>query len=453
MKIVIVGAGKVGSVLTEQLVAENHDVTVIDTNPALVDRIVNVHDVMGCPGNGANYDVQKEAGVASAQLLVACTCTDEINIIACLVAKKLGVEHTIARVRNPEYGKQLRFMRAELGLTMTINPEKEAAREIARILRFPTAAKVEAFSKGRLELIEHRLTDDSKLCGMALSELNRTFRSRVLICAVARKDEVFIPSGDFALQAGDVVYLTASPYDLESFFRALGIFKSRANSAIVVGASRTGYYLTSLLLDAGLSVKLIDEDPARTQSFSERLPRALIITGDPTDAELLREEGIEDTDAFVAVTGIDEANILMAINVARKVGCKVVAKVNHRTLQDLVAETGMLESTISPSDVTSDRILRYVRSMQNADGLPVKTLHRLVSGKVDALEFTVTAASGMVEIPLKELPIRPGILIAGIVRQNGEILIPAGEDCLRDGDDVILVTTDFRLRDLRDILR
>ena len=316
---------------------------------SLVENIINVYDVMGVCGNGASYEVQKEAEVAHADLLIATTSSDEINILACLVAKKLGVQHTIARVRNPEYEKQLRFMREELGLSMAINPEKATAREIARVLRFPTAMKLESFSKGRLELVEYRLPETHRPAWDALSDLYRNFKVRVLICAVARQGETIIPSGDFELRAGDKIYLTSSPRELEQFFRHLGVFRDRASSVMIVGASKICYYLASELLEMGMSVKIIDQDEQRCMPMSERLPKALVIVGDGTDSELLQEEGIEQTDAFVAITGMDEANILMAMSAAKQSGdcCKVVAKINRKSLVDLVSDESMIDSVVS----------------------------------------------------------------------------------------------------------
>lgn len=452
MRIVIVGAGKVGMALTQQLSAE-HRVTVIDQEPQLINNIINVYDVMGICGNGASYEIQMEAEASKAELLIATTSSDEINILACLVAKKLGVKHTIARIRNPEYEKQLRFMREELGLSMAINPEKVAAREIARVLRFPTAMKIESFSKGRLELVEYRLSEKSHLHGMRLSDLYGNIKVRVLICAVSRKGETVIPSGDFELQSGDKIYLTSSPKQLEQFFRHLGVFRNRASSVMIVGASKICYYLASELLQMNMSVKIVDQNEQRCIQMGERLPKALVIVGDGTDSELLQEEGIESTDAFVAITGIDEANILMSMSAAKLSGdCKVVAKINRKPLVDLVSAEGMVDSVVSAASITTELILQYIRAMQSASSAKVKTLHRLVDGAVEALEFGVTKDVPFIGTPLKDLKLKNGLLLAGIVRQNGSIVIPSGNDALRLNDDVIVVTTDTTLQDINDIL-
>ena len=453
MKIIIVGVGKVGLALTKHLSRENK-VTIIDQNPQLVDNIINIYDVMGVCGNGASYDVQKEAEADKADLLIATASSDEINILTCLVAKKLGIPHTIARIRNPEYEKQLRFMREELGLSMSINPEKATAREIARVLRFPAAMKLESFSKGRLELVEYRLAENSALHGMQLSDLYRNIRVRVLICAVSRRDETYIPSGDFVLQAGDKIYLTAAPHELEHFFRHLGVFRGRASSVMIVGASKLCYYLTSQLIDMGMSVKIVDQNRQRCVDIEERLPKALVIVGDGTDSELLQEEGIGQIDAFVAITGLDEANLLMSMSAARQSrDCKVVAKINRRSLMELVSTEGMIDSVVSTGAVTTELILKYIRSMKNATGSQVKTLHRIVDEKVEALEFGIKENYPFVGVPLRDLRIKSGILVAGIVRRSGRIVIPTGDDVINQGDDVIVVATDTGIQDIRDIFQ
>ena len=455
MKIIIVGIGKIGRELTRQL-ATKHKVTVIDQNAGIVDDIINIYDVMGICGNGASYAVQQEAGCEKTDLLIATTSSDEVNILSCLVAKKLGVDHTIARVRNPEYERQLRFMREELGLTMSINPEKAAAREIARVLRFPNAMKMESFSKGRLELVEYRVPEDSPLIGKTLSELYRWLRVRVLICAVARKDQIIIPSGDFVPEAGDKISLTSSPEDLSAFFRKLGVFRSKASSVMIVGASRICYYLASELIQMGMHVKIIDHNESRCVHMSELLPQALVIVGDGTDTELLREEGLDQTDALVAITGLDEANILMGLSVARQTGgrCKVVAKINRRPLAELMADEPMIDSVFSAASVTSELIVQYIRAMESASAAAaVKTLHRIVDGRVEALEFSITADVPFVGKPLKDLKLKSGILLAGIVRKSGEMVIPSGGDVLEVGDDVIVVTTDSSLQNVFGILQ
>lgn len=454
MRIVVVGAGKVGRVLTEQLAAEKHDIVVIDQDTDLIESLVNIYDVRGVVGNGGCYDVQKDAFEDGADLLIATTSSDETNILACLVAKKLGTPHTIARIRNPEYEKQLHFMREELGLSMVVNPEKATAREIARVLRFPSAIKREQFCRQRFELVEYRVNEGNPLEGLQLSDLYRNIRVKILICAVARGQQTIIPTGATVLQKGDKIYLTASARDLESFFRKLNIFKARANNIMIVGASRIAYYLVKELQDIQKRVTVIDSNAARCQAMSEKFPGVLVIHGDGADSELLSEERISEMEAFVPLTGLDETNIILAMYASQFPNCKVVAKINRPSFADLANQKGLVDSVVSTAAVTSETIARYVRAMQNSfDSDNIKTLHRLVGGRVEALEFNVGPGLPFIGVPLKDLNLREGLLVAGIVRQNGAPVIPSGADALQEGDDVVIVTTDTTLHALRDIVK
>ena len=454
MRIVVVGAGKVGRVLTEQLAAEKHDIVVIDQDSDLIESIVNIYDVRGVAGNGGCYDIQKDAFEDGADLLIATTSSDETNILACLVAKKLGTPHTIARIRNPEYEKQLHFMREELGLSMVVNPEKATAREIARVLRFPSAIKREQFCRQRFELVEYRVNEGNPLEGLQLSDLYRNIRVKILICAVARGQQTIIATGATVLQKGDKIYLTASARDRESFFRKLNIFKARANNIMIVGASRIAYYLVKELQDIQKRVTVIDSNAARCQAMSEKFPGVLVIHGDGADSELLSEERISEMDAFVPLTGLDETNIILAMYASQFPNCKVVAKINRPSFADLANQKGLVDSVVSTAAVTSETIARYVRAMQNSfDSDNIKTLHRLVGGRVEALEFNVGPGLPFIGVPLKDLNLREGLLVAGIVRQNGAPVIPSGADALQEGDDVVIVTTDTTLHALRDIVK
>lgn len=454
MRIVVVGAGKVGRVLTEQLAAEKHDIVVIDQDTDLIESLVNIYDVRGVVGNGGCYDVQKDAFEDGADLLIATTSSDETNILACLVAKKLGTPHTIARIRNPEYEKQLHFMREELGLSMVVNPEKATAREIARVLRFPSAIKREQFCRQRFELVEYRVNEGNPLEGLQLSDLYRNIRVKILICAVARGQQTIIPTGATVLQKGDKIYLTASARELERFFRKLNIFKARANNIMIVGASRITYYLVKELQDIQKRVTVIDSNAGRCQAMSEKFPGVLVIHGDGADSELLSEERISEMDAFVPLTGLDETNIILAMYANQFPNCKVVAKINRPSFADLANQKGLVDSVVSTAAVTSETIARYVRAMQNSfDSDNIKTLHRLVGGRVEALEFNVGPGLPFIGVPLKDLNLREGMLVAGIVRQNGAPVIPSGADALQEGDDVVIVTTDTTLHALRDIVK
>lgn len=450
MKVVVVGDGKVGYTLTEQLSREGHDVVVIDNNAAALTDSMNMLDVMGVVGNGATYAAQMEAGVDQADVLIAATSTDEVNLLCCLVAKKLGAGHTIARVRNPEYAEQLQLMKDDLGLSMTINPELAAAREISRVLRFPSAIKIDMFAKGRVELVEVKLREGNPLIGLSLVEMRHKIGARVLICAVQRGEELHIPSGEFRLQQGDKISLTGTPAEVAALFRAMGILKQQARSVIIAGGGRIAYYLAKQLLEMGMRVTVVEIDRARAEHISALLPKAIVIHGDAMDQDLLQEEGLDSMDGFVALTGMDEENILMSMYAAKRGVSKVVAKVNKHSLLDILGDS-FSESIVSPKSITANDILRYVRAMQNSLGSNVETLTRIVDDKVEALEFRVRAGSQVTDIPLKDLPIRQDVLIACIARQ-GEVIIPGGSDRIRIDDSVIVLTTCKQLNDLNDIL-
>ena len=434
MKIVIVGDGKVGQALTGQLAEEGHDVVVIDSSPKALRTSVEIHDVMGVNGNGASYAVQKEAGVGEADLLIAATSGDELNLLCCMLAKKLVL------------------MKEELGLSMTVNPELAAAREIARMLRFPSALKLDSFARGQVELVEIKVKADSPLLGQALYALSSRLGIRILICAVRRGEEVYIPTGDFVLQEGDKITITASPSELDSLFRKLGIYRHKIHRVMVVGGGRIAYYLAKQLLRLGMSVKIIEQDAARCEQLSEALPKAHIILGDGTERELLEEEGIADMDALVAVTGMDEENIIISMYAGTLGLAKVVTKINRMSFQEILDGAG-IESVITPKGITVNQIIRYVRAMDNSKGSNVETLHRIVGGRVEALEFNVAknCQGELTGIPLKDLRTRKDLLIACIIRGQ-QIIYPGGNDTIEERDNVIVVTTGHQLQDLSDIL-
>ncbi|MBR3991390.1 MAG: Trk system potassium transporter TrkA [Clostridia bacterium] len=452
MKIIIIGAGKIGRALVEGLSKEDHDVSVIDTNKEVIEELVNTCDVFGICGNGALYSVQEDAGAGEADLVIATTGADEINMMICLLARKLGASHTIARVRDPRYEKQLRFMRDDLGLSMSINPEKATAHEIARVLRFPTALKREAFAKGRVELIEYLIAKGSPLSDVKLSDLSSNIKAKVLICAVEREGKVAIPTGDFVLREGDTVYITSSTAELRKFFGHLGVLRAGVDSVMIAGGSNICYYLANELTETGIDFTIIDKDMARCKHLSEHFPGALVIKGDATEVELLNEEGITRTDGFVALTDIDEANIMISMYAIKMGVGKVVAKINRQSFADLVSRTAMTDTIISPSQVTAEQIIRYVRSMNTSPENGIVTLHRLVGGKVEAVEFNATAESGVTGITLSDLPTRDDTLIAVIVK-NGNFIIPGGGDVIEEGDSVVVVTTDTALTSLSQIVR
>ena len=450
MKIIVVGGGKIGETLVEQLAREGHDLVLIDNQQRVIDETENRLDVMGVYGNGASHQVQMEAGVPRADLLIAATSSDELNILCCLVAKKLGARHTIARVRNPEYSDQLVFLRDELGLSMSINPEAAAAGELFRMLRFPSALKIETFSRGRVEMAEVRLREGGSLDGLYLHEFSRKFQVKVLVCIVQRGEEVFIPTGDFRMAAGDKISIAAGPSEIEQFFRAAGLMKEQAHSVMIVGGGRIAHYLGRKLLGIGVSVKIIDSNPQRCRQLCEQMPRAMIICGDGTKQELLFEEGLERVDAFVSLTGLDEQNAILSMFAASRGVSKVITKVSRTSLLSLVESAG-LESVISPKEITANQIIRYVRAMQNSLGSNVETLYKLVGGRVEALEFRVSPEFSHIGVPLRDLTLKPNLLLACITR-DGKAIIPGGNDSIVANDRVIIVTTNQQLRDLSDIL-
>ena len=450
MYIVVIGMGKVGTALTESLSGEGHDIVVIDNKPDVIENAVNKSDVMALLGNGATYRVQKEAGVEKAELLIAVTPSDELNILCCMIGRKIGAKNTIARVRNPEYSSQLLFMRNELGLSMMINPEYEAASEISRILRFPSASRIDYFAKGRVDLVEFKLPQNSMLGGQPINMLYKKTKAKVLVCTVQRDKEVVIPDGNFILQDGDRVSVAASHVDLASFFKNVGVFKQKIKNVLLIGGGKISYYLARQLLEIGISVKIIEQDRQRCMDLSDLLPRATIVCGDGTDQSLLLEEGITQTDACVALTGIDEENIIVSVYAAIKGVIKVVTKITRTSLKDILDSVG-LESIISPKELTASIILRYVRALQNSVGSNIQTLHKLGADNVEALEFRVTKNVRLTNIALKNLSLKKNLLIASIIKRD-RVVIPSGDDTLEPGDSVIVVTCNNTLRDLQDIL-
>ncbi len=447
MKIVIVGDGKVGATLAEQLSGEDHDITVIDRRAEALRQTSELLDVMVVEGNGATLEVQLEAGVDSADLVIAVTSTDELNLLACLIAKKAGARHTIARVRSPEYSRDLGFIKEELGLSLAVNPELATATEIARLLRFPSAIQVDTFSKGRVELLQIRIP--KALVGLKLKDMSR-FRAKVLICAVERGDAVHIPDGRFQLKEGDRISFVASAADSAAFLQQIGFVSSPIRQVMLVGGGRIGFYLASQLLSRGMAVTIVESDRTRCEELSDQLPQATIIHGDGTNQQLLLEEGLAHMDAFAALTGIDEENILMGLYAASRSKAKIITKINRTTFQDVIGKLD-LGSVFYPRYIAAEQIVRYVRAMQNSYGSNVETLYQIVGSRVEALEFRVSHNARLCGIPLEKLQLRKNLLVASINRK-GQILIPRGSDTIEPGDTVVVVTTSRGLKDLNDIL-
>ena len=450
MKIIIVGCGKVGTTLAEQLNRENHDITLIDCDSEALQSISDSTDVMSVTGNGAVYQVQMEAGIKEADLLIATTNSDELNMLCCLIAKKAGNCHTIARIRNPEYSAEINYIREELNLSLAINPELAAAREIARLLRFPNAIKIELFAKGRTELLKFLIPKDSILDRMKVMDVVSRLKSNVLICAVERGDDVVIPDGNFEMRGGDKMSFIAPHADCADFFRKAGIENNTVNSAMFVGGGKLTVYLAKALADTKIKIKIIEQDEERCRILSEILPHAMIIHGDGSDQKLLLEEGIRQTEAFASLTGFDEENILLSLYAASQSRAKLITKVNKIAFENVINSLN-LGSVIYPKMLTADIILQYVRAMQNSMGSNIETLYKIVADKAEALEFRVRGDSPVLGIPLEKLRTRNNLLVACINR-NGRIIMPRGKDTLEAGDTVIIVTTHTGLNDLKDIL-
>lgn len=449
MKIVIVGDGKVGATLIEHLSGEDHDIVVIDRDPKNIENIVNSYDVMGICGNGAGYDVQMEAGVPSARLFIAATSSDELNILCCLVAKRLGARHTVARVRNPDYLKQLPFFKDELGLSLVVNPEFAAANEIAKVLRFPNAINIDTFSRGNVDLAELKIEEGNPLCEMALSDIFQNFKTKILVCAVQRKSEVFIPRGDFVLKKGDKIHVTAERGELVRFVKKLGIYKHSTRNIMIIGGGKMGYYLARQLSESGgYNIKIIEIDRKRCEQLCTLLPDVNVIHGDGTDRNVLYEQGLENQDAFVALTTIDEENIITSMYASSLGIRKTVAKVNRVSYQ--VLESIGMDSAFSSKAIAANSILGYVRALENSGESSVQTLYKLVGGQVEALEFKITADFANNSIPLKNLDINSDTLIACIIRGN-RIVFPGGDDCIETGDSVIVVSKSRQFRSINEI--
>lgn len=452
LKIIIVGCGKIGGTILESLTEEGHNVIAVDNDPEVIGELTNIYDVIGVCGNGTDCDVLDEAGVSDAEMFVAATSSDELNMLSCYLAKKMGAKHTIARIRNPEYNlKSLGFLRQQLDLSMAINPEMLAAKEMFNILKLPSAVKIETFSARNFEIIELILKESSALTGIKLMDLRNKFKAKFLICVVRRGNEVYIPDGNFVLYPGDKIGLTAEPSEIQKLMRALGIDKKQAKSVMILGGSRIAFYLSNMLIAAGNSVKIIERDEERCNEFSDSLDKAIVIHGDGAQQELLLEEGLDSIDAFVSLTGMDEENILISIFASTHGVPTVISKVNRNELADMASKLG-LDCVISPKEIVTDVIVQYARALENSLGSNVETLYNIMDGKAEVLEFNVRSDFKQIGIKLKDMKLKSGILIAGIIRERRPI-IPTGDDVILNNDKVIILAADQRLNDLSDIIK
>lgn len=451
MQIIIVGCGNVGCTLAEQLSKENHNITVIDEREDKVQKVTNSCDVMGIVGNGASFEVQADAGINDADLLIAVTGSDELNLLCCLIAKKAGGCHTIARVSNPVYNREVGFIKEELGLSMIINPKYAAAMEIARILKFPSALKIDTFAKGRLELIKFSIDEKSVLCDLKLKDINSRLHCDVLICTVERDEDVFIPDGNFELKAGDEITIAGTPARNIAFFRKMKMPTAKAKNVIIAGGGETAYYLATQLIDMGTQVKIVEKERERCEELSERLPQAMIIHGDSTDKDLLLEEGLAGAEAFVAMTNFDEENIMLALFTKSLSKAKLITRVHRVAYDEIIAELE-IGSVIYPKYITAESIIRYVRAMSNSMGSNIETLYQMNDNRVEALEFLIKEDCPLIGIPLQDISIKPNVLICSI-NHKGNVTTAGGQSVIQAGDTVVLVTTTRGFQDIRDILR
>ena len=451
LNIIIVGCGKVGATLVEQLDKEGHHITIIDKDAEVIQGISNQFDVLGLVGNGASYNMQREAGIDDADLLIAVTNSDELNLLCCTIAKRVGNCAAIARVRNPEYNTEIGYLCEKLGLAMIINPEYEVAREAARILYLPAALDVSPFAHGQAEMIKFKIPEGNIMDNMQIANIGNCISNEVLICAIERDGEVYIPSGEYILKSGDVISFVASRKKTKQFLEKTGFQTKRVKNTMIVGGGKAAYYLAKQLLHMGISVKIIESNRARCEELSLLLPQAIIINGDGTNQDLLREEGLAYAESFIPLTGIDEENILLTLFAKKESDAKLITKVNRTGFNNMINDMD-LGSVLYPKYITSEAIIAYVRAKNNSKDSNIETLYHLFDNRVEAIEFRIYEESDITNIPLKDLSLKKNLLIS-FINRNGTIIIPSGQDCIKLGDTVMLVTTHTCLQDIHDILR
>ena len=451
LKIIIVGCGKVGANLVDQLSKEGHDITVIDKKAEKIQDITNISDVMGLVGHGASYSTQMEAGIEETDLIIAVTDSDELNLLCCTVAKRVGKCAAIARVRTPDYSEETGYLREQLGLALIINPELEAAREVARILYLPTALEVNSFAHGQAELVKFKVPEGNLLNGLSLAYLGKNITNDILICAVERNGEVYMPNGDFVLHSGDVVSFVSERHIARDFLKQIGLATRQVKDTMIIGASKAAYYLAKELLNMGISVKIIEKEKENCESLSVKLPKAIIINGDGTDPDILKEEGIETVQSFIPLTGIDEENIMLTLYAKQVSKAKVVTKINRVNYKQVINNLD-LGSLVYPKYITSEAIIAYVRAKKNSMGSNIETLYHMFDSRVEAIEFIVEENSKVSGVPIKDLKLKKDVLIS-FINHNGHIIIPTGNDEIEDGDTVMIVTKNTGFTGIDDIVR
>ncbi len=450
LKIVIVGCGKVGTTLAERLSQEEHDVTIIDTNPDAVQKVTGMYDVMGVTGNGSSFAVQLEAGIDNADLIIAVTGSDELNLLCCTIAQKDRDCAAIARVRNPDYSEELNHLRKQLGISLIINPELETAKEMSRLLRHPTALGINSFAKGSVELVRFKLPEDNMLIDTKIAEAG-LYKLGVLVCGIEHEGALDIPDGSNVFKAGDLISFIATPINTEKFFKHIGIKTNRVKDCMIVGGGKTSYYLAKQLSEMNIDTKVIERDIKHCENLAVLLPRALVICGDGADESVLYEEGIKETGAFIPLTGLDEENILLTLFAKSCSNAKVITKINRSTFTDVIDGLD-LGSVLYPRYMSTETIIKYVRGMQNSIGSNIETLYHIFENRAEAIEFEITEESAVTGKPLMELSLKKDLLVACINRK-GKIIIPGGSDTIQPGDTVIIITAHTGFKDVIDILR
>ena len=451
LKIIIIGCGKVGRTLVEQLSQEGHDITIIDKNRERISQLANLYDVMGLVGNGASYNIQKEAGIGNADLIIAVTGSDELNLLCCTIATQVGNCAAIARVRTPDYSQEADYLREKLGLALIINPEYEAARDMARILYLPSSLEVTGFAHGQAELIKYAIPENSPMDGIAIKDLGHKLKANILIGAIERDNDVFIPSGDFILKKGDKLSFVGAHKQAKEFFSHRGLNSNSVKNTMIIGGGKAAYYLAKELLSRGIKVKIIENDFNRCEELSILLPEAIIINGDATDQTLLREEGIETTQSFVPLTGIDEENIMLTLYAKQVSNAKVITKINRITFTNVINSLD-LGSVIYPKYITSEAIIAYVRAKKASMHSNIETLYHMYDSRVEAIEFFVSEKSAVTDVPLKDLTLKDNLLLC-FINRNGRIIIPSGNDSIQKNDTVMVITKHTGFNQIQDILK
>lgn len=453
MNIIIAGCGKIGHKLAEKISNEQvNNITVIDINKVALKDTIDAYDIMGVAGNCTSMETLTEAGIEDADILIAVTGSDEINLLTCLIGKKMGHCQTIARVSKPAYSEEIKLIKEDLGLAMIINPNEISASAIARVLRFPTAIHIDTFAKGKIEILKFKIPENSVLDNYRIADLRSGLNCDILVCGVERGEEVFIPGGNFVLRSGDYVSIVAAPKKGSEFFKRIGIKTNRVKDTIIVGGGDTAFYLAKRLSQTGIRVKIIEKNPARCEELSHLLPKTEIVNADGTDNKILLEEGVAYAESLVSLINIDEENILLSLFAKSQTdNCKIITKINRIAYDEVISKLD-LDTIIYPKNTTADYVVKFVRAKQNSMGSSnIETMHRILDGKAEALEFVIRENSPVVGVTLEKLNIRKNVIVACINR-NGQIIIPRGNDTINSGDSVIIVTTHGGLNDINDIL-